>query len=126
MKTGRAKGAKGRADRLFSQLIRSKGSCENCGKAGPLDTAHIIPRRYAAVRTDESNAFCLCKGCHMRFTEHAAEWMDFVDRTIGRAEYDRLWQKAQTGVKTNEAFWVEECVRLQMLLNQAADTSFAN
>lgn len=120
MKTTKARGAKGKADRLFSQLIRSRGRCENCGGTTNLQTAHVIPRRYAAVRVDPANAYCLDARCHMRFTEHAAEWMDFVDRTIGRAEYDRLWQKAQAGVKASESFWLEECARLTALLEQAA------
>jgi 5-methylcytosine-specific restriction endonuclease McrA len=118
VKPSKAKGAKGKADRVYSLLIRSRGRCENCGGTTNLQTAHIIPRRYAAVRTDETNSYCLDARCHMRFTEHAAEWMDFIDRTIGRAEYDRLWAKAQAGVKANEAFWTEEAVRLQLLLNE--------
>lgn len=112
------KGARGRATRLHSQLVRSRGRCENCGGTTHLQTAHIIGRRYAATRTDELNAFCLDAKCHMRFTEHPDEWMEFIDRTIGRAEYDRLKAKAQAVTKTNDAFWIEECVRLQMLLNE--------
>lgn len=117
------KGPRGKATRLHSLLVRTRGRCENCGKSSPLDAAHIIPRRYAATRTDEQNAFCLCKGCHLRFTEHAGEWMDFVDRTIGRDEYDRLWLKARTVTKTNDAFWLAEVARLSSLLADTGGTA---
>lgn len=113
-------GARGKATRLHSLLVRSRGRCENCGATSNLQTAHIIPRRYAATRTDERNAFCLDARCHMRFTEHADEWMAFVDRTIGRAEYDRLKAKALAGVKATQGFWLDECARLSALLKEAA------
>jgi hypothetical protein len=94
--------------------------CENCGEEGyaKLQAAHVLSRRYAATRTDEANAFCLCARCHMRFTEHADEWMGFIDATIGRAEYNRLKGKALDGVRTSEAFWRDECARLAELLKK--------
>lgn len=114
------KGERGRATKLHSALVRSRGRCENCGATSNLQAAHIIPRRYAATRTDERNAFCLDAKCHMRFTEHPDEWMEFVDRTIGRAEYERLKAKALHGVKADSVFWLSECVRLTRLLGEAA------
>ena len=77
------KGTKGKATRMHSELVRSRGICARCGRThGPFDAAHIIPRRYNAVRTDESNAWCLCKGCHLRTTEWASEHMALVERTV--------------------------------------------
>lgn len=114
------KGARGRATRLHSLLVRSRGRCESCGSTTTLQAAHIVPRRYAATRSDERNAWCLCAACHFRTTERPLDFLELVDRTIGRAEYDRLWEKARTITKTSEAFWLEECVRLQMLLDEAA------
>ncbi len=94
--------------------------CENCGEQSysKLQAAHILSRRYAATRTDPDNAFCLCAGCHMRFTEHADEWMGFIDSTIGRPEFDRLKAKALTGVRTSESFWRAEAERLSALLKE--------
>jgi 5-methylcytosine-specific restriction endonuclease McrA len=114
------RGARGKATRLHSLLVRSRGQCEACGSTRSLQTAHIISRRYAATRTDERNAFALCAACHMRFTDHADEWLEFVDRTIGRAEYDRLKQKALAGCKSTDSFWLAECERLQALLREVA------
>lgn len=120
--TGYGKGVKGRATQLHSKVVRARGRCEACGESryDLLQCAHIISRRYAATRTDETNAFCLCARDHFRFTENPDEWMDFIDTTIGRAEYDRLKQKALAGVKTSESFWRGEMDRLGALLKEAA------
>lgn len=113
----KGKGAKAKATRLHSELIRARGRCERCGKAGvAFDCAHIIGRRYSATRTDENNAWCLCKGCHMRLTEHPDEHMSFVAETIGMDAFDVLKAKALAGVKSNEASWRSECERLTALL----------
>jgi hypothetical protein len=63
------------ADRLFSQLVRSRQRCEaqafdgiNC--AGFFQTAHIVRRRYLSVRWDPGNATCLCAAHHVYFTHH--------------------------------------------------------
>lgn len=114
-------GLKGKATRLHSEVVRMKGHCERCGKAGvPLDAAHIIGRRYAATRTDENNAWALCKGCHMRLTEHPHEHMELVYQTIGRTAFDELWRRANDGVKANDAFWQGEIDRLLALKRSAA------
>lgn len=120
MSVSYGKGLKAKATRLHSLVIRARGICENCGEQSysKLQCAHVLSRRYAATRTDPDNAFCLCAGCHMRFTEHADEWMGFIDATIGRAEYDRLKAKALAGVRTSESFWRGEIQRLSALLKE--------
>ena len=116
------KGLRGKATVLHSKVVRSRGICEACGEQdySKLQCAHIIPRRFAATRTDERNAFCLCARDHFRFTEHPDEWLAFIDQTIGREEFDRLKQKALAGVKTSEGFWRDEIERLNGLLKEAA------
>ena len=112
-------GPKGKATKLHSELVRSRGRCEKCGKVGvPFDCAHIIGRRYSAVRTDETNAWCLCKGCHMRLTEHPDEHMWFVAQTIGMDTFYELKERALAGVKANDAFWLGEVERLERLLGR--------
>ncbi len=120
MKTTAGRGLKAKATRLHSLVVRAREMCENCGEQdySKLQCAHVLSRRYAATRTDEANAFCLCAGCHMRFTEHADEWMEFVDSTIGRPEYTRLKTKALAGVRTSESFWRDEAERLSALLKE--------
>ena len=110
------KGKRGKATMLHSQVVRQRGCCQNCGGTSNLQAAHIVPRRYAATRCDPANAFCLDARCHMRFTEHADEWMAFVDLMIGRAEFDRLKRKAEDGVKANDAYWQGWIDQLQGML----------
>lgn len=103
--------------RLHSQIVRrlkGRNGCQ-CGCGRPAtDCAHIIPRVFAHTRTDEDNAYALAAECHRRFTNHADEWMAFVDRTIGREEYLRLKRKAEAGV--NQKFdWFDELDRLKAL-----------
>lgn len=100
------KGIRGKATMLHSKVVRQRGACERCGQSsGPFDAAHIIPRRYAATRCDAANAWCLCKGCHLRTTEWASEHMALVERTIGLDAYEELRLRAEAGVKANDAWW---------------------
>lgn len=123
MTVARAKGPKAKADKLFSLLIRSRGYCENCGETdyAKLQTAHIVGRAHNATRVDENNAFCLCWTCHHHFTHWPLEFATFVESKIGREKYEALKAKAKAGVKVSPAFWIEEAVRLQMLLNAQGD-----
>lgn len=104
------------ATRLHSQIVRAtKGPFCQCG-CGQIatDCAHIIPRVFSHTRTDTDNSFALAASCHRRFTNHADEWMEFVDRTIGRDEYLRLKRKAEDGV--NVKFdWYDELDRLRAI-----------
>lgn len=109
------KGDRGKATKLHAQLVRSRGRCERCGATDKLQAAHIMRRRYAATRTDEANAWCLCASCHFRIDGHADEFMELVEATIGRAEFDRLKAKAQTVTKVN---WRAEVARLTALLSE--------
>lgn len=106
---------KAEATRLHSQIVRSRGRCENCGDdwrstGSKLECAHIISRRFALTRTMESNAFCLCSRCHMRFTEWPLEFAAFVVSKIGQDGYDRLRELAHGPEKMD---WHDELDRLR-------------
>lgn len=107
--------AKKRATIAHSLIVRARGKCENCGdrEYAHLQCAHIISRRYSATRTDLANAFCLCAGCHMRFTEWPLEFSEFVLEKIGEDGYLLLVTRAASRSKVD---WVEECARLRPLL----------
>ncbi len=124
MSIARAKGPRGKADALFSKLVRSLGRCEHCFTQDTvaLQCAHVISRRYSATRCMRENAFCLCWTCHRGFTDHPDEWMDFVDQKIGMAEYLRLKHLALEGThrKFGTQFWEAEIVRLKALLKEKA------
>lgn len=98
-----AKRDKAEATRLHSLIVRARGACEACGETTNLQCAHIISRRYSRTRTDLSNAFCLCAGCHMRFTEWPLEFGAFVEQKLG-AYYYTLQRDALEGGKVDWAF----------------------
>lgn len=115
-----ARGAKAKADRLFSQLIRLRGKCERCGRTdGPFDTAHVIGRRFSATRSWETNAWCLCRTCHWTVDNYADEKMSLVARTIGMDAYAGLRDRAES-IKGQRFDWPAEVERLQALLKAAA------
>ena len=89
------KGLKAKADKLYSQVIRSLGYCENCNGTHYLQTAHIISRRYNTTRTDTRNAFCLCAKCHRHFTDHPREFSRFISTTWAQEHYDDIYQLSQ-------------------------------
>lgn len=110
----KARAVKEEATRLHSKIVRlTKGPWCQCGCGQEAtDCAHVIGRVFAHTRTDEDNAFALNASCHRRFTNHADEWMEFVDRTIGRDEYMRLKHKALNGVQV-KFDWYAELDRLK-------------
>lgn len=114
MKTTRAKGAKAKADRLFSQLVRSRGACEHCDKTENLQCAHVLSRRFANTRTDLDNAYCLCAGCHMMFTNQPVDFGIFVLNKMGADAYDALELRAHADRKVD---WEAEVARLESLVS---------
>ena len=67
------------ADRLFSEFIRTRDDwqCRACGKTtaqAVMQCAHVVSRRYRAVRWNPHNAVCLCSGCHVKFTHDPLGW----------------------------------------------------
>lgn len=111
MSVSRAKGDRGRADMLFSRIVRSRGACERCGRQAT-DTAHIVRRGYSATRCLEDNAWALCNSCHRLTGEAAHEFMFLVERTIGVDRYKELWDLAREDRKFGSVFWKAEVERL--------------
>jgi len=111
------KGAKGKATRLHSLIVRSRGRCERCGdtRYDKLTTAHIVPRRYSATRTMEEASWCLCYSCHRATEEFPDVFLELVEQTIGLAEYLALKLLAQTPTKKD---WDAEVERLSAVWKQ--------
>lgn len=117
MTLSRPKGPKGKADKLCSLVVRSRGRCESCGSTQNLQAAHIHGRRFNATRVDLLNLWCLCATCHWRVDNHADEKLALAERTIGLNAYHELKQKAEAGVKVSDAFWLERVEMLQRFLD---------
>lgn len=61
------------------------------------------------------NAQTLCFSCHRRFTDFPKEFADWLDKTIGAEEYERLRLKAET--YRGKMNWDDEYNRLRKLEN---------
>lgn len=112
MKVKPAKAAKGRADRLFSLIVRSAGRCARCGSTQNLQCAHIVSRRFSATRCDFTNASCLCAGCHLRLTNEPFEHVAFFTERLGADEYADLRARALAGAKVD---WVSRAEELRVI-----------
>ncbi len=118
----RASGARGKADVLFSKIIRARAQCERCGESeySKLECSLVMSRLYSATRTDTANAQCLCNSCHRFFTNNPVEFGFWIEASIGLDEYLRLRLKALKPRKFGKQFWESEVVRLKALLKEAA------
>jgi 5-methylcytosine-specific restriction endonuclease McrA len=77
------------ADTLFSLMVRERdGRCLNCSARSGLQCAHLVSRRYRAVRWNPDNAVALCFRCHKGFTEHPIEWRAWVDDNLAEEPYE--------------------------------------
>lgn len=99
------KGAKKKADELWSKLVklRAKGKCEieTCGKDSTLNSHHIYSRANNSVRHDPENGACLCASHHKlnsKFSAHLApaDFMDWIREKRGEQWFKGLRQRAQT------------------------------
>lgn len=88
------KGQRNKADRLFSQIIRSKGACCICGSTEVVQCAHLISRRYLGTRWDQQNAVPLCQKHHMFYTHRPLEWDLWIEERIGPDAHRELKQRA--------------------------------
>ena len=79
------------ADRAVGDFVKARDKvCVRCGAEGPLDWAHVISRRYGAIRwsvgrdiTDPwNNSVAFCRRCHFWQTTHPLEGDDFF-RSLG-------------------------------------------
>jgi hypothetical protein len=84
-------------DKIFSEIVRSKGYCVKCNKDGAtvqLQTAHIFSRTYKSVRWDYHNSLCLCAGCHFWAHRNPVLFTEFVKSYLGDLGYETLKMSA--------------------------------
>lgn len=114
----RAKGKKAKADKLFSEVIRSVGKCEAKSFKGvecsaQLQTMHIISRKYNATRCDTRNAICGCAAHHRYFTDHPVEFAKFVKKSKVGKYYDTMWQRSRNSSLGKQIDWDERIAFLE-------------
>ena len=100
MKKKSRKYLKRKADKLFSELIRSRGYCEWClTKNNTLQTAHIFSRRFLVTRWVPLNANCLCAKCHFKAHQKPVEYVEWLKEYLGEDVYNELRRLAKTSIK---------------------------
>ena len=109
------KGSKGKADKLFSKIIRAEGRCQKCGSQDFLQCAHIISSRYANTRVELDNAWALCAKCHRRLTDWPREHSRYITETIGSTRYEELREQAESISKVN---WDDKYEQLKKLAKE--------
>lgn len=113
-----AKGPRGAADRIWSQLVRHRanGACERCRQPGRLEAAHVISRKYSCLRTDLRNGMALCPACHR--AQHDGLW--HAGEVIGWRLYEELrtYTRDNTPFHAPKHYWVEERDRLKKLAKE--------
>jgi hypothetical protein len=124
MSVAYGKGAKGKATKLHSIIVRSIGHCEACDyKCSCLDkwkhttgcklqAAHLEGRTASGTRTQLRNAFSLCASCHRKFTDKPLTFSRFVTGTWAQQYRDRLLELSRPMSTGQKMDWDEESVRL--------------
>lgn len=115
MPVKRYKNAKGKADKLFSEIIRMGARCEASGWdnipcSSQIQTMHIITRKRSATRTDLRNAMAGCFAHHRYFTDYPRQFSRFITSTWAQKYYDVVYQKSITPTKVD---WEERVEFLQ-------------
>ena len=94
MKKPSRKTLRNKLDKLCSEITRSKGKCQRCGKKNNLQTAHIFGRTYNSTRFDLDNLLCLCPDCHINFAhKQPILFAEFVRKILGEDKYELLKEK---------------------------------
>jgi hypothetical protein len=102
------KNIKKQCDKLWSEIIRSIGQCERCGRTDKkLEAAHIYSRRYANTRHDLENGICLCTGCHFWAHQNPVDFTHWIEERIGRDKLDDLREKKERVSKVDYNLVVE-------------------
>jgi hypothetical protein len=61
-----------------------------------LDWAHILSRRYLAVRWDWRNSTTLCRTDHQKFTRRPEEWVVLCQTKMGMLAWEQLYNRAMS------------------------------
>lgn len=114
------------ADRLWSQLIKSRGKCELAGVAVDCSTQlhphHIIGRSDFSLRFDPENGMCICAVHHRWAHDHGAFFGRFLD-AYHPGLLDRLHEKSIEG-KGKKVDYDIVIPRLKELLNEEMTITF--
>lgn len=113
-----AKHAQWEADRLFSLYIRKRDKvCVICEREPAAQCAHLISRRYYALRWNPENAVGACAFCHMRYTHNPLAWDEWCVSRLGQETWDGMKFRAQRGGKPDLGVVIDE---MRLLVEEVA------
>jgi hypothetical protein len=90
-----------------------------CTDRTNLQCAHLISRRYFAVRWDPKNAVALCVIHHKQFTEDPLGWDDWCEQHLGPLGWTNLKLTARRGGMPDLAFVIAELRSMLKEVNAA-------
>lgn len=111
---------KGSLNKLWSEIIRSKGKCEFCSETKYLNAHHHYGKRASSVRWDIDNGVCLCPSCHVYssvFSAHQtpATFVRWINKKRGKNWEERLRKKHAQVVKYSIADLEALVIRLKSI-----------
>lgn len=86
-------------DKLVSEIVRSKGSCERCGGITNLQCCHIFSRKYMNTRFLLDNLICMDASCHFWSHANPILFTEFVRKHLGEEKYEVLKESHNQIVK---------------------------
>lgn len=117
------KALRDKADKLWSQVIRSVGYCQACGRSTALNAHHIYSKNNFSTRYDLDNGICLCSYCHTfnpvcsAHNDGEAVFNNWIKDKIGHERHDRITNRAfNITVKTTENWYKEQIEILKSII----------
>ncbi|MEK6883622.1 MAG: hypothetical protein AABY22_28600 [Nanoarchaeota archaeon] len=116
MKKISRKRLKFKADKLFSEKVRSRSRCELRGLdhiecSGQLQCMHIVGRANHRLRWEEDNALCGCSGHHFWYTNNPFFFFELIKKEFP-AKYkfinehkNEMWDKDIEGIVERLEMW---------------------
>lgn len=110
------KGWKAKADKLWSEYVRTRDKvCRRCGKVPSKHPHHIVSRRYHATRFMPANGVGLCPACHFYCHQNPIGSHKWLVETLGQKHLDALDELSK---KIEKLDYTEICRQLETQLNQ--------
>jgi len=86
-------------DKKWAEIIKIHAGyrCEWCGKKSErLNAHHIFSKRNTSIRWIPQNGVCLCVGCHFRAHQEPVEFVNFIEKKLGKNLLEYLRAEANS------------------------------
>lgn len=91
---------KNKLDKIWREIVQSRGACEYCGtKSGQLHAHHIRSRRFLNTRWDLDNAILLCATHHFFAHQQGIFFDNWLIETRGEEWFRQLKRRSDEIIK---------------------------